>query len=177
MPISAGRNLNREQKDELAKGTQIATLLQNWRREKDSKILVAARGAWVIIGFRNPEHAGQYLPITSDWRPFVAQVFSVDVLADFAHQMRQPLSALEALTSYLDLISPEDTRIREQLRRMHQEIEHADLILCDGLRAVRAYLRSPGSTMLTELAPAAPEAVEGEFSRPLMRAATASVTH
>ena len=91
--------------------------------------------------------------------------------------MRQPLSALEALTSYLDLISPEDTRIREQLRRMHQEIEHADLILCDGLRAVRAYLRSPGSTMLTELAPAAPEAVEGEFSRPLMRAATASVTH
>ena len=107
----------------------------------------------------------------------MAQVFSIDVLADFAHQLRQPLSALEALTSYLDLISPDDTRIREQLRRMHQEIDHADRILCEGLRAVRAYMPSQGTAKRTELAPATPEAVDGDFSSPLTRAATASVTH
>jgi len=50
----------------------------------------------------------------------VAQSLSVDILADFAHQLRQPLSALKALAFYLDLIAtPEDARIHEQLRRMH----------------------------------------------------------
>ena len=107
----------------------------------------------------------------------MAQVFSVDVLADFAHQLRQPLSALEALTSYLDLISPDDTRIREQLRRMHQEIAHADQILCEGLRTVRAYMPSPGAVKLTELPAGAPESVGEEFSRPLTHAAIASLTH
>ncbi len=103
-------------------------------------------------------------------------VHSVDVLANFAHELRQPLSALEALTSYLDLIAPEDTRIREQLHRMHQEIAHADQILCEGLRTVRAYLPSPGSEKLSELTPVAVEADE-EFSLPLTHAAMSSVTH
>jgi hypothetical protein len=107
----------------------------------------------------------------------VAQVHSVDVLADFAHQLRQPLSALEALTSYLELITPEDACIREQLRRMHQQIAHADQILCEGLRAVRAYMPSPGDAKLAELAPVAPEDAGEEFNRPLTHAAMAAVTH
>ena len=62
-------------------------------------------------------------------------------LADFAHEIRQPLSALEALTSYLDLIIPEEeTRVREQLRRMHMEIAHADRILSRGTRTLSVYL-------------------------------------
>ena len=65
-------------------------------------------------------------------------------LADLAHQIRQPLSALDALTSYLDLIIPqEDTRVREQLHRMHVEIDHADQILGDGMRTLDAYLFVP----------------------------------
>ena len=65
-------------------------------------------------------------------------------LADFAHQIRQPLSALDALTSYLDLIIPEeDTRVREQLHRMHVEIDHADQILRDGMRTLAASLFVP----------------------------------
>lgn len=106
----------------------------------------------------------------------MAQAHSVDVFADFAHEMRQPLSALEALTSYLDLITPEDTRIREQLRRMHAEIAHADQVLSDGLRAVRAHLPSPGSTLPPRSA-AAPEDVGEELRRPLTSAAMASVAH
>ncbi len=106
----------------------------------------------------------------------MAQVHPVDVLADFAHEMRQPLSALEALTCYLDLITPEDTRIREQLRRMHAEIAHADQILSEGLRAVRAYLPAKGGAVLA-LGSAAPEGVVEELSLPLTSAAMASVTH
>jgi hypothetical protein len=106
----------------------------------------------------------------------VAQLHSVDVLADFAHEMRQPLSALEALTSYLEIIAPEDARFREQLRRMHAEIAHADQVLCDGLRTVRAYFPAAGGTVLGRGA-VAPEAVVEELSLPLTSAAMASVTH
>jgi hypothetical protein len=52
---------------------------------------------------------------------------SEDVLADFAHQLRQPLSVLEALTFYLDLItSPADAQVHEQLQKVHSEIANAD---------------------------------------------------
>jgi nitrogen-specific signal transduction histidine kinase len=109
----------------------------------------------------------------------VALVHSEDALADFAHEIRQPLSALEALTSYLDLIIPEEnTRVREQLRRIHVEIDHADRILIDGMRTLRAYLPVPVRSEHVELAPGAPpEGVVEEISRPLTKAAMASVTY
>jgi signal transduction histidine kinase len=109
----------------------------------------------------------------------VAQSNCEDVLADFAHQLRQPLSALEALTSYLDLITtPEDTRVHEQLRRMHSEIGHADQILRDGLRTLRAYLPNQGRSVLADVPVAAPrEDVVEKLTRPLTKAAMASVTH
>ena len=73
-------------------------------------------------------------------RPVGPQRFSAP-LAEFAHDIRQPLSALEALTFYLDLIIPEEeTRVREQLRRMHMEIAHADRILSRGTRTLSVYL-------------------------------------
>lgn len=103
----------------------------------------------------------------------MAQVHSVDLLADFAHEMRQPLSALEALTCYLDLIAPEDIRIREQLRRMHAEIAHADQVLSDGIRAVRAYMPAAGTVLGRG---PAPEDVE-DLSVSLTSAAIGSVTH
>ena len=106
----------------------------------------------------------------------MAQVHPVDVLADFAHEMRQPLSALEALISYLDLIAPEDIRFREQLRRMHAEVTHADQILSDGLRAVRAYMPSTGSALMPCSSPVRDDVVE-ELSLALTSAAMASVTH
>jgi len=98
----------------------------------------------------------------------VAHVNSADALAVFAHEMRQPLSALEALTAYLDLITPEDARIREHLQRMHAEIAHADQVLCEGLRAMRSCLPA---------IPAPAEDVTEPVSRPLTNAAMASVTH
>lgn len=107
----------------------------------------------------------------------MAQGHCEDVLADFAHQLRQPLSAMEALTSYLDLVSPEDTRIREQLRRMHAEIAYADQILREGLCTLRAYL-PPGGSRFADNSPAPPpEGVTEELSRPRTNAAMAAVAH
>jgi hypothetical protein len=44
----------------------------------------------------------------------VARSHCEDILADFAHRLRQPLSTLDALTFYLDLIAkPEDTQVHQ----------------------------------------------------------------
>jgi len=84
----------------------------------------------------------------------MAQSHSKDILADFAHQLRQPLSTLEALACYLDLIAThEDERVHEQLRRMHTEIAHTDQVLRDGLCRVRAYLLSQGCSVLDDVPP------------------------
>jgi len=107
----------------------------------------------------------------------VANARAEDLVAEFVHQLRQPLSALEALTSYLDLITaPGDLRVREQLVRMHSEIEHADQILQDGLRALRGYLGAPVPLFVAESA-VAPEGVVEELTRPLTKAAMAAVTY
>lgn len=105
----------------------------------------------------------------------MAQRTSENVLADFAHQLRQPLSALEAITSYLDLISKsDDTRVHEQLRRMHLEIGTADQILREGIRTILAYWQcSIGEVP----AAAAPDGIVEELSLPLTNAAMASVTY
>ena len=105
----------------------------------------------------------------------MAQRTSENVLADFAHQLRQPLSALEALTSYLDLITKsEDTRVHEQLRRMHLEIGCADQILREGMRTLLSYLQS---SIAGVPADAPPEGIVEDLSRPLTNAVMASVTY
>lgn len=109
----------------------------------------------------------------------MAQFQGEDVLADFAHRLRQPLSALEALTSYLDLItSSEDVRVHEQLRHMHSEISQADQIIRDGLLALRPHFLGQERSGVSEAASVAPrtEAVE-ELARPRTNAAMASVTY
>jgi signal transduction histidine kinase len=106
----------------------------------------------------------------------VAQVHCEDALADFAHLLRQPLSTLEAVASYLDLIVPEDTRVREQLRRIHVQIAQADQVLRDGVRELRVYLPAEGGSVLAANPLSAPPEVE-ELSRPLTSAAMASVTY
>ena len=106
----------------------------------------------------------------------MAQRTSENMLADFAHQLRQPLSALEALTSYLDLITKsDDTRVHEQLRRMHLEIGCADQILREGMRTLLAYWQS--SSMAEISVDGAPEGILEDLSLPLTNAAMASVTY
>ena len=78
----------------------------------------------------------------------MAQSHAKDILADFAHQLRQPLTTLETLAFYLDLIaSPENARVHEPLREIHSEIARTDQILRDGLCTLRAYLNQGGSRL------------------------------
>src|SRR5258708_16983309 len=107
----------------------------------------------------------------------MAEVYSEDGLAHFAHEIRQPLSALEALASFLDLITPpDDSRAHEQLRQIHMQIDHADRILRDGVRTIQAYVSDAvRCDRVSNLPDAPPERVE-ELSPPLTRAAMASVT-
>ena len=109
----------------------------------------------------------------------MAQSYCEDILADFVHELRQPLSALEALTSYLELIiTTQDVRVPEQLRRMHGEIDHADQILREGMITLRRQLLAQGRSALPEIPPVAPcEGVVEELARPLTHAAMASVTY
>jgi hypothetical protein len=69
----------------------------------------------------------------------VAQSHSEEILADFAHQLRQPLSTLEALAFYLDLIAKPEDALGARGTTAHAEIAHTDQVLKDGLCTLRAY--------------------------------------
>lgn len=84
-----------------------------------------------------------------------ARSHSEEILADFAHRLRQPLSTLEALAFCLDLIvKPEDAKVHEQLRRIRAEIGHTDQILRDGVYTLRMYLLGQGCSALPNVPPA-----------------------
>ena len=49
------------------------------------------------------------------------------IIRNLAHELRQPLSALESIAFYLDLmLSQEDPKTRKQLRRLRQLVEQSD---------------------------------------------------
>jgi signal transduction histidine kinase len=51
-------------------------------------------------------------------------------LADVAHELRQPLSAIEALASFLEIILPaNEVRAREHLQEIRLQVTTADRIL------------------------------------------------
>ena len=108
----------------------------------------------------------------------MVEPYARDLVADFAHQLRQPLSTLEALISCLELIIPAgDERAQEQLRRMHFEVGTADQILSEGARSLMALLANqPGSRTSDVIPLSAGETVEG-LSCALTSPATASVTY
>jgi signal transduction histidine kinase len=57
-----------------------------------------------------------------------------DVLRDIAHELRQPLSAIESIAYYLALVVPPgDQRAQEQLARIRQLVEQSGWILTSGL--------------------------------------------
>jgi signal transduction histidine kinase len=102
-----------------------------------------------------------------------ARSHSEDILADFAHQLRQPLSALEALPFCLDLIAkPEDAEVHEQLRRIRAEIAHTDQVLRDGVDTLRVYLLGQGYSALPSVPPNAAQRVAVVRSIKPLNAAT-----
>lgn len=59
-----------------------------------------------------------------------------DRMADFIHELRQPLGVLEACACFLELVLPEgEVRAREQLEEMHSQLDVASRILGERARA------------------------------------------
>jgi signal transduction histidine kinase len=66
----------------------------------------------------------------------VTQPHSLDTnpLQDIAHELRQPLSAIESIAYYLSLVLPKgEVRAREQVLRLQQLVEQSNWILNCGL--------------------------------------------
>jgi len=80
-------------------------------------------------------------------------VGSVPVLRVIAHELRQPLSTIEAIAYYLSLVLPhqEDGKIQEQLDRLQQLVEQSNWILSNSLLLSEPMACSPEPVDLVEL--------------------------
>jgi len=69
-----------------------------------------------------------------------------EVLGTLAHELRQPLSTIEAIAYYLSMIlPPDDPKIQPQLARIRELVEQANLILSDALGLTPAPAAGPQS--------------------------------
>jgi len=80
-------------------------------------------------------------------------VGSVPVLRVIAHELRQPLSTIEAIAYYLSLVLPRDSegKIHEQLDRLQQLVEQSNWILSNSLLLSEPLHSSPEQVDLGEL--------------------------
>jgi signal transduction histidine kinase len=80
-------------------------------------------------------------------------VGSVPVLRVIAHELRQPLSTIEAIAYYLSLVLPHegDGKIHEQLVRLQQLVEQSNWILSNSLLLSEPIACSPEPVDLSEL--------------------------
>src|SRR5271154_4945604 len=80
-------------------------------------------------------------------------VGSVPVLRVIAHELRQPLSTIEAIAYYLSLVLPRegDGKIHEQLDRLQQLVEQSNWILSNSLLLSEPLASSPEQVDLGEL--------------------------
>jgi signal transduction histidine kinase len=73
-------------------------------------------------------------------------------LQTIAHELRQPLSAIESIAYYLSLVlARDDHRAREQVSRLQQLVEQSNWILSSGLHLVDETPLAPEPVDLEEL--------------------------
>ena len=61
------------------------------------------------------------------------------MVSRLAHELRQPLSAMESLSCYLEIVLPtEDTKSRSQVTKMQELLQQTNWILCDAIHYLRA---------------------------------------
>lgn len=61
------------------------------------------------------------------------------VVRHLAHELRQPLSALESYASYLDIVLPRtDSKARQQIDKIHQLIQQTNWIIDDAVHYLQA---------------------------------------
>jgi signal transduction histidine kinase len=73
-------------------------------------------------------------------------------LRDIAHDLRQPLSTIEAIAYYLTLVLPrDDEKTHEQLDRLQHLVEQSNWILSNGLHLADVAAPAPASVDIEEL--------------------------
>jgi len=73
-------------------------------------------------------------------------------LRDIAHDLRQPLSTIEAIAYYLTLVLPrDDEKTHEQLDRLQHLVEQSNWILSNGLHLSDVAAPAPASVDMEEL--------------------------
>jgi signal transduction histidine kinase len=75
-----------------------------------------------------------------------------NVLRGIAHEIRQPLGAIESIAYYLSMVIPDtDSKHREQLTRIQQLVEQSNWILSNGLGLADPRTAEPETIDLEEL--------------------------
>lgn len=73
-------------------------------------------------------------------------------MATLAHELRQPLGAIESIAYYLSMVVPrDDPRVLEQLDRLQELVEQSDWILSNGLHLAGEIVLAPESVDFAEL--------------------------
>jgi signal transduction histidine kinase len=76
----------------------------------------------------------------------------VAVVRHLAHELRQPLSGIESIAYYLEMVlSGSDERIHSQIDRLRQMVQQASWVLDDAVHAVRATSPEPSIIRLDQL--------------------------
>lgn len=63
---------------------------------------------------------------------------ATQAIRELVHELRQPLSAIEAIAYYVEMtLPPDQVQARQQLRRLQELVERAEGILEDAASTVR----------------------------------------
>jgi two-component system sensor histidine kinase BaeS len=74
------------------------------------------------------------------------------VVRHIAHELRQPLSTIESIAFYLDMVLPRtEGKARKQLAKLQQEVHHINWILSDAIHFLQAAPLQPQLLDLTEV--------------------------
>jgi signal transduction histidine kinase len=93
-----------------------------------------------------------YVPTSSTSCNLDAPVETGEIVRHLTHELRQPLSTLEASAYYLKLIlSGEDARVDQQLEKIQQVVQSMSWILADAVHYLHAATPHPQWVDLTEL--------------------------
>lgn len=74
------------------------------------------------------------------------------VVRHLAHELRQPLSTIESIAYYLDIVLPrDDRRPRKQVEKLQQVVQQANWILSDAVHFLQASAPAPQLLDLNEI--------------------------
>jgi len=92
------------------------------------------------------------VPLEESAGEFAVEPNAETIIRNLAHELRQPLSALESIAFYLDLmLNQEDPKMRKQLRRLRQLVQQSDWAVSNAILTAGAFRLSFDTVNLADL--------------------------